>query len=206
LTTHRGAPYDVGVVRVAGAALVELARRAQAGDRGARDELLRVLYEVVRKHLFYVLGGGALAEDAVQETMIALDRALERFRGDANPRTWALTIATRTAMRVRRKEARYVATEEVDAAVFDVDAAAAAEMVMLQRALATLTAKKRDAFVLMSIFELTADEAGKVLSTFANTAASRNRHACAELERYLAPAGGFDESGHPGATHGRETP
>ncbi|HLL23413.1 MAG TPA: RNA polymerase sigma factor [Kofleriaceae bacterium] len=173
------------MVRVAGASLLDVARRAQGGDRAARDELLRVLYEVVRKHLFYVLGGGGLTEDAVQETMIALYRGLGGFRGDANPRTWALTIATRTAMRVRRKEARYVATGEVDAEVFDVDTAAAAEMVMLQRALATLTDKKREAFVLMSIFELTADEAGHVLSTFANTAASRNRHACAELERYL---------------------
>jgi RNA polymerase sigma-70 factor (ECF subfamily) len=166
------------------AELVDLARRAQGGERAAREELLRELYAVVRKHLFYVLGG-ALADDAVQETMIALYRGLDGFRGEANPRTWALTIATRTASKLRRREARYIATEDVDAEVFDVDAAAAAEMVMLQRALATLTEKKREAFVLMSIFELTAEEAGKVLATFANTAASRNRHACAELEKYL---------------------
>jgi len=168
-----------------GAELVDLARRAQGGERIARDELLRELYAIVRKHMFYVLGGGALVDDAVQETMIALYRGLDGFRGEANPRTWALTIATRTAAKIRRKEARYVATEAVDTAVFDVDAAAAAEMVMLQRALATLTDKKREAFILMSILELTAEEAGQVLSTFANTAASRNRHACDELEKYL---------------------
>jgi RNA polymerase sigma-70 factor (ECF subfamily) len=168
-----------------GAELYDLARRAQGGERAARDELLRELYAVVRKHLFYVLGGGALADDAVQETMIALYRGLDGYRGDANPRTWALTIATRTAGKIRRKEARYVVTEDVDSTIFDADAAAAAEMVMLQRALATLSDKKRDAFVLMSIFELTAEEAGEVLATFANTAASRNRHACDELADYL---------------------
>lgn len=172
----------------AGAELFDLARRAQGGERIARDELLRELYGIVRKHLFYVLGGGALADDAVQETMIALYRGLAGFRGDANPRTWALTIATRTAMKVRRKEARYVVTEDVDTTIFDADAAAAAEMVMLQRALANLTDKKRDAFVLMSIFELTAEEAGAVLATFANTAASRNRHACDELAAFLEPS------------------
>ncbi|MEJ7596607.1 MAG: RNA polymerase sigma factor [Kofleriaceae bacterium] len=165
--------------------LLDLARRAQAGERVARDELLLELYGVVRKHMFYVLGGGALADDAVQDTMIALYRGLDGFRGEANPRTWALTIATRTAAKARRKEARYIATENVDPEIFDADAAAAAEMVMLRRALATLTDRKRDAFVLMSILELTADEAGKVLSTFANTAASRNRHACTELAQYL---------------------
>jgi DNA-directed RNA polymerase specialized sigma24 family protein len=62
---------------------------------------------------------------------------------------------------------------------------AAAELRVLQRALSTLTARKRDAFVVMAIFELTADEAGRVLGTFANTAASRFRHARAELEAWF---------------------
>lgn len=53
---------------------------------------------------------------------------------------------------------------------------------MLRRTLATLSPKKRDAFVLMAIFELSAEEAGRALGTFANTAASRFRHARAELE------------------------
>jgi RNA polymerase sigma-70 factor (ECF subfamily) len=150
-----------------------------------RDELLRELYGPVRKHIYFLLGSSGLADDAVQETMIAIHRGLDGFRGEANPRTWALTIATRTALRMRKREARYVATDEVDAAVFDVDTSAAAELVLLRRALATLDPKKRDAFVLMSIFELTAEEAGKALQTFANTAASRNRHARAELEAYL---------------------
>jgi RNA polymerase sigma-70 factor (ECF subfamily) len=148
--------------------------------------MLRELYGPVRKHVYFLLGGGALADDAVQETMIAIHRGLAGFRGEANPRTWALTIATRTALRMRKKEARYVVTDEVDTAVFDVDTAAAGELVMLRRALAQLDAKKRDAFVLMTIFELTAEEAGKALKTFANTAASRNRHARAELEVILA--------------------
>lgn len=171
-----------------GSSLLDLARRAQAGDRTSRDELLRELYAAVRKHIFFVLGGGALADDAVQETMVALYRGLESFRGEANPRTWALTIATRTAYKVRRRESRHVPTEDIDPAIFDVDMAGAAELVMLRRALDQLHPKKRDAFILMSIMELTAEEAGQALSTFANTAASRNRHARAELENYLQQA------------------
>ena len=62
----------------------------------------------------------------------------------------------------------------------------------MRRALAALDPKKREAFVLMGIFELTAAEAGRALGTFANTAASRFRHARAELEAYLARRG--DES------------
>jgi len=76
-----------------------LARRAQAGDSAARHELLVELYGAVRKHVYLILGGGAIADDAVQEAMIALHRGLASFRGDtASPRTWALAIATRIAL------------------------------------------------------------------------------------------------------------
>ena len=170
--------------------LTALARRAQAGDAAATDELLRQLYAVVRKHIHFLVGAGPVADDAVQETLIALHRALPGFRGDASPRTWALTIATRIARRLRRREARYVAADEpLEIAIFDTDQAGAAELALLHGALGTLAPRKREAFVLMGILELTADEAGRALGTFANTAASRFRHARAELEAHLRRRG-----------------
>jgi RNA polymerase sigma-70 factor (ECF subfamily) len=165
--------------------LTALARRAQAGDAAARHDLLVELYGAVRKHVYLIIGSGALADDAVQETMFALHRGLASFRGDtASPRTWALAIATRIAHRLRRKEIRYQLAPDgtVDVGVFDLAPEAAAELVTLQRALASLSPRKRDAFVLMAIFELSAEEAGRALGTFANTAASRYRHARAELQ------------------------
>jgi RNA polymerase sigma factor (sigma-70 family) len=167
--------------------LAALAQRAQSGDAVARRELLVELYRAVRKHIYLVLGAGAIADDAVQETMIAIDRGLAGFRGEASPRTWALSIATRKARRLRRREARYELVEAgvADTAVFDVGPMASAELALLQRALATLAPKKRDAFVLMAIGELTADEAGAALGTFASTAASRYRHARVELKELL---------------------
>jgi RNA polymerase sigma-70 factor (ECF subfamily) len=177
--------------------LAALARRAQRGDSDARHALLVELYGAVRKHLYLVLGTGALADDAVQDTMLALHRGLAGFRGDtASPRTWALAIATRIAYRLRRRESRYQLVDDgtVDVGVLDVEPVAAAELTMLRKALATLSPRKRDAFVLMAIFELSAQEAGGVLGTFANTAASRFRHARAELEaRLRARTTKFDE-------------
>jgi len=188
---------------VSGSELAVLARRAQSGDAAARRELLIELYRAVRKHVYFVIGTGAIADDAVQETMIALDCGLAAFRGDASPRTWALSIATRTARRLRRREARYELVEAgiADAAVFDLAPAASAELAVLQRALATLAPKKRDAFVLMAIGELTAEEAGAALGTFASTAASRYRHARAELKDYLERRN-FDEPEVVAATTG----
>lgn len=176
--------------------LAALAQRAQGGDAAARTALLVELYTVVRKQCYFLLDNRASAEDAVQDTMIAIHRGLARFRGDADPRTWAITIAIRTAVRVRRRERRMVPNAEVAAAaIFDVDQQAAAELVLLRKALQRLPAKKRDAFVLMGLFELSAKDAGKALGTFANTAASRYRHARAELETWLRerPAESFDD-------------
>lgn len=182
--------------------LAQLAAAARDGDPAARRELLAALYVVVRKHVYFVLRGAqALADDAVQETMIAIHRGLADFRGDANPRSWALTIATRTAYRLRRKEARYVPSGDDDALeveIFDVDQRGAAELAALRKLLADLAPKKRDAFVLMAIFELSAEEAGRALGTFANTAASRYRHARAELEGKLVKK--VDEPGLLAAT------
>jgi RNA polymerase sigma-70 factor (ECF subfamily) len=169
--------------------LEELARPAAAGDPAATDELLRQLYTVVRKQIFFQIADRALAEDATQETMIALHRGLPRFRGDANPRTWAIAIAVRIARKLRHKAERYVADPELDIAIFDTDATGAAELAMLQNALATLAPKKREAFIVMGILELSAEEAGRALGTFANTAASRFRHARAELEELLRRRG-----------------
>jgi RNA polymerase sigma-70 factor, ECF subfamily len=186
--------------RMKGGELSTLARQAQAGDLVARHELLVELYRSVRRHIFLMLGSGPIADDAVQETMIALYRGLASFRGDtANPRTWALTIATRTAYRLRAKEARYELVEDgtVDVGVLDGEAAAAAELTMLRRALAALTPKKRDVFVLMAIFELSAAEVGSVLDIPANTAASQYRHARAELHARFKK---FDEPARPVAT------
>jgi RNA polymerase sigma-70 factor (ECF subfamily) len=171
--------------------LGSLATRAQAGDTSARAELLSELYRSVRKHVHLIVGGSALADDIVQEVMIALHHGLAGFRGDANPRSWALAIATRIAHRLRRKESRYVAVDDIDYGAYDSATTDAAELAVLQRALAILAPKKRDAFVLMAIFELSAEEAGRALGTFANTAASRYRHARAELEAYFVK--NFDE-------------
>jgi RNA polymerase sigma-70 factor, ECF subfamily len=170
--------------------LGELIRRANAGDAGSRTEVLRQLYAVVRKQIFFLVPRRAVAEDAVQEAMIAIHRALASFRGEANPRTWAITIAIRSAHRQLRKERRHQASdEEPDVSCFDLDQRAAAELVLLRRALLRLAEKKREAFVLMGLLDLSANEAGKALGTFANTVASRYRHARAELEQFLGQGG-----------------
>ena len=45
---------------------------------------------------FVYLGDMALAEDAVQETFLKAWKGYERFRGEANEKTWLMRIAINT--------------------------------------------------------------------------------------------------------------
>lgn len=147
------------------------------------------LWPLIHKHVGFVLGFGPFVDDAVQEAMLAIHKALPRFRGESSLRTWALTIASRTAIKHARRERRYggSALDAVDlSSVARSDTATGAELVLLTRTLRELHPKKRVAFVLMAILELSAAEAGEVLGTNANTAASRFRHARAELHERIS--------------------
>ena len=60
---------------------------------------------------FACLNDEALAEDAVQETFLKAYRALDRFRGDAEEKTWLLRIAINTCRDLRRRRGSATWTE-----------------------------------------------------------------------------------------------
>ena len=168
----------------------DLVERARAGEAHAVTALLEYLYPWVRKHATFVLGlDRALVEDAVQESMVQIYRSLPGFRGKSSIKTWALRIASRTVRRhgraQRPHQSALTAEGELDDRVFAVETTGAGELSNLFAALADLSAKKREAFILMEIFELSAREAGEVLRVSGNTAASRCRHARTELAARL---------------------
>lgn len=154
------------------------------------EAALAELYPLVRKHLGFLLGFHSLAEDAVQESMLAIYLALPGFRGQSTRTTWALAIASRVGRRYLRREERLSRSPgELAPAPAGFDPpAGSAELLLLIRCLERLPPKKREAFILMAIFELSAREAAAVLGTFANTAASRYRHARNELHDLLSEA------------------
>lgn len=174
---------------------------------GGDAALIAELYPVVRKHLSFLCGFHPATDDAVQESMLAIYRALPRFRGDSSPTTWALAIASRIGRRHLRRERRlHQAPPELAPSPEGFEPLArSAELVLLIRALEALAPKKREAFILMAIFELTAKEAAAVLGTFSNTAASRYRHARSELQGFLDQAGA-ESALVPGALAGRAAP
>jgi RNA polymerase sigma factor (sigma-70 family) len=85
----------------------ELATRAASGDLAATQEFLAYVWPTLTRVAAGVLGARhAELDDAVQQSMIALVRALPAFRGECHPAGYASRITLRVALRVRRNVKR----------------------------------------------------------------------------------------------------
>ena len=87
-----------------------LLRRAQAGERAAVTEVVRLLARPVHAMVSRMAGARRdLAEDAAQDAFVKIVRGLTRFdpSGPARFETWALTVAARATIdRLRGLERR----------------------------------------------------------------------------------------------------
>jgi RNA polymerase sigma-70 factor (ECF subfamily) len=85
----------------------ELATRAAGGDLAATQEFLAYVWPTLSRVAAGVLGARhPELDDAVQQSMIALVRALPAFRGECHPAGYASRITLRVALRVRRNVKR----------------------------------------------------------------------------------------------------
>jgi RNA polymerase sigma-70 factor (ECF subfamily) len=96
----------------------ELIRAAQAGDRVAFEELVRVYDKSVLRLAMNLLRSPEDARDVYQETFLRVYRNLEHFRFDCSFHTWLYRIATNLCLdhlrkrKVRREEPTVLATPE----------------------------------------------------------------------------------------------
>jgi RNA polymerase sigma factor (sigma-70 family) len=80
-----------------------LAERAASGDTAATARLLRLLAPAMARVVRGVMGPySADTDDAMQQALIALVRALPAFRGECAPAGYACRIAFRTALALRK--------------------------------------------------------------------------------------------------------
>src|SRR5262245_5426335 len=84
----------------------DLVVAAQNGDRDALDRLLRRHYDRIHAVCRRIAGSTRDADDAAQEAMIRIVRAIDRFDGRATFATWSYRIATNAALDELRKRAR----------------------------------------------------------------------------------------------------
>ena len=125
-----------------------MADRVSPDLRAEFDELYPAHARSVRRHLVYLTGDQALAEDLTQETF---GRLYERLGADEvelrDPRAWLLTVASNLAYNHFRAEARRLARESSPEVAAGPDAAARQDdiddVLDVRRALARLDSRAR---------------------------------------------------------------
>lgn len=94
---------------------------AADGDRASLEPLFAVLWPSTLAYCRQVLRGDAMADDAAQDTMIAVFRRMSEYDAERDPLAWVLGIATwqcRTLARRRWRRAE-VPAEGTPVAVLD---------------------------------------------------------------------------------------
>lgn len=145
--------------------------------------------ESLLRMCFAYLGDAALAEDAVQETFLKAYRALDRFRGDAEEKTWLLRIAINTCRDLRRSAWFRHVDRRVTLEALGEPADPGREWSRwddtLTRAVMELKPKYREAVLLCWYQGLTGQEAASVLKISRAAVMNRLKQAKATLRREL---------------------
>ena len=158
----------------------------QAGDERAATELVRRHGRALAR---FLAGGGAReadVDDLVQETFIRAFRAVGKFRGQCQFRTWLLTIGGNVLKDAGRRAARDRVVPLDEALGDPHEQAVAGEAAdRLQEGLARLPRMQREVFLLRAQQGLAYEEIAAALGTSAGAARVHYHHAVRRLKEHL---------------------
>lgn len=161
----------------------KLVERVGRGDADAFRELYTRYADRVFRYALTLLRDCHLAEDVVQETMIAVWTGASRFEGRSQVSTWLFGIARHHAYRVFRSEAK---GERIPVEEDEPDPATAVEReVRVQRAVAELPPEQREVVFLAFYAGLPYEEIARVQGVPEGTVKSRMFHAKKRLAEVL---------------------
>jgi RNA polymerase sigma-70 factor (ECF subfamily) len=174
----------------------DFAARLRAGDVAALGEAYDLYHAHVRAFARRLVGDDATAEDLVQETFVALPKAMSGYREDAPLRTFLIGVAVNRARHHVRAAARRRATLSrfaSEPASLSPNASASPEQEaqraqladVLSRALDELPIDQRAAFVLCEVEERTSAEVAVILGVPEGTVRTRVFHARRKLRALL---------------------
>jgi RNA polymerase sigma-70 factor, ECF subfamily len=157
-----------------------LVLRAQSGDRDAFDALLREIAPPLHRYVSRVTADAALADDVVQETLIAIVRKIAWLSDPSLFRAWAFRIASRNAFRNLRKRRLDEPLEDIASAEPDVDPW---QRERLLASLERLSPASRAVVTLHYLEEMPLSEVAAVLELNLGTVKSRLSYGLAQLRK-----------------------
>jgi len=180
----------------------ELVERARQNEPEAIQAIYQRHAAAVYRRFTHLLGPDPEREDLMQEVFVDLFRQLDRYRGGASLRTYVLRIVSHKAcdhLRQRQRRRRTLAEAPRFSPVGAPDAnelrspapspeervGNAQELALIEEALDRLTPKKRIAFLLRMVDNLSLKEIAEQVGATVFTVAQRLRHADRELHRHL---------------------
>jgi len=148
--------------------LSELVDRLRSRDDVVIDRVLRELVPEVRRWMFLHLGPRHDLDDATQDALSEIASALHRFEGRSSLATLARRITLRTSYHYYRKRRTEPVSIEPEGHDPERQVAARRALERLHVALGQLPERRRAAFVLCSVEQLTPAEAAEVLGVSPN--------------------------------------
>jgi RNA polymerase sigma-70 factor (ECF subfamily) len=175
-----------------------LALRIQAGERDLIEELVARHSARLRHLILRLVRSPATADDLLQDTWVQVVRKFRQYDPRRPFAPWITRIAlNRCRDHHRRERFRRLwrgtsSAEEADVTqrIPDDSPADPEAAVIVDRALATLSARHREVVVLKFYSGLTHAEIAEVLGIPSATVKTRLHHALKRLRRHFAPEGG----------------
>ena len=182
----------------------ELIARLQRRDEAAFEELIRLYEKKVYTLCARMCGNAEDAEEAAQDTFLALWRGIGSFRQESSLSTWIYRLASNACIDLLRRSKRTVDGVSIDDEDIHLevrDRAPTPEQHiegqetrrLLHEGLAALPEDYRKVLVLRELEQLSYDEICKVTALELGTVKSRISRARLLLRNYLAASGNFFE-------------
>ena len=174
---------------------IEAPDRLRRQEIGADIEaLVYTHYDAIYRLALSILADADEAEDAVQETFIAADRALDQFRGQSSLKTWLFAIAINQCRQMLRKRKRrqimsgswQIARSLLPRPSLPEETITHAETEdLLRQIVSELKEKHRLPIILRYAHDMTAPEIAQILKISEGTVHSRLHYARRELRQKL---------------------
>ena len=157
----------------------QITRRIAAGDREALSELYACYQRVLFNYLLQLTPDYGLAEEILQDTLVAVWKSAHRFEGRSSLRTWLIGIARRQAHNTLRQrklpladesEMKSLTASEPEPEVYALASIARDDLAEAFRRLVPL---HREVLALVFVYELSYQETAAILDVPVGTVKSR---------------------------------